>query len=338
MTQSDTRRSVIAHIRRSRRPLLVSHSNPDPDSLGSVLGLAAVFKVLGAAPVVAVHKPETVDDVLGKIPGLSQIVPLNKNLLERPPDGRCFDAVFALDTATPELLGVDDATREALLAVRPVINIDHHVPRDESYYTLSIVNIDAPSTTYMIWKYFEYLNLNTVPLEDNIAIPLYTGLLNDTGSFRYSAVDSDTHNMASHLLTSNVTPNEIFQHVYENRTIGKINLLSKMIENLKFSENGKVGYAIIDKKIFNDSGASIEDTDGLADFIRSIKGVEVSFSITSLDSTKISFRSRGEYTVNDIAQIFGGGGHYFAAGAEISESEIDQVVDKILSELHGKIK
>ena len=76
MTQSDTRRSVIAHIRRSRRPLLVSHSNPDPDSLGSVLGLAAVFKALGAAPVVAVHKPDTVDDVLGKIPGLSQIVPL----------------------------------------------------------------------------------------------------------------------------------------------------------------------------------------------------------------------------------------------------------------------
>ena len=114
----------------------------------------------------------------------------------------------------------------------------------------------------------------------------------------------------------------------------RANILAK---NLKFSENGKVGYAIIDKKIFNESGASIEDTDGLADFIRSIKGVEVSFCVTSLDSTKISFRSRGEYTVNDVAQIFGGGGHYFAAGAEIDKLEIDQVVDKILSELHGKI-
>ena len=106
------------------------------------------------------------------------------------------------------------------------INIDHHVPRDEEYYYLSIVNIDAPSTTYMIWKFFEYLDLNKVPLADNIAIPLYTGLLNDTGSFRYSAVNSDTHNMAAHLLMSNVVPNTIFQHVYENRTKGKINLLS----------------------------------------------------------------------------------------------------------------
>ena len=315
-------------IDHSNNILLSTHKNADGDGLGSELSMYHYLKNL--------NKDVSIVNISSMASRYHFMDP--NNVVETYSSdfsASSFDLVIVFDLGDYKRLG--ELGEEILNNNIDVINIDHHVPRDESYYVLSIVNIDAPSTTYMIWKYFEYLNLNTVPLEDNIAIPLYTGLLNDTGSFRYSAVDSDTHNMASHLLMSNVIPNEIFQHVYENRTIGKINLLSKMIENLKFSDNGKVGYAIIDKKIFNESGASIEDTDGLADFIRSIKGVEVSFCITSLDSTKISFRSRGEYTVNDIAQIFGGGGHYFAAGVEISESEIDQVVDKILSELHGKI-
>ena len=83
--------------------------------------------------------------------------------------------------------------------------------------------------------------------------------------------------------------------------------------------------------------ATIDDADGLADFIRSIDGVEVSFSITSSNITKISLRSRGKYIVNDIAQIFGGGGHYYASGAEIEESEIDESIEKILSKLKEKM-
>ena len=212
------------------------------------------------------------------------------------------------------------------------------MPRDESYYTLYIVNIDAPSTTYMIWKYFEYLNLNTVPLEDNIAIPLYTGLLNDTGSFRYSAVDSDTHNMASHLMTSKIDPNMVFQNIYENKTIEQIKLLSEMIRNIKFNKSGKIGYVNLDEVIFKKTGASPYDADGFADYIRGIYGVEVSFCITSFSSySKISFRSRGKYIINDIAQKFGGGGHYFAAGCEVDSDNIDKVILSLLEQIEEKI-
>ena len=179
MTQSDTRRSVIAHIRRSRRPLLVSHSNPAPDSLGSVIGLADVFTALGAAPVVAVHKPDTVDDVLARIPGLSQIVPLTKNLLESPPDARGFDAVFALDTATPELLGVDYEIREALLAVRPVINIDHHVTN--SFYGNVNYVVDAAAAAEVVWTLVADLR---VSLSVEGAIALQAGLVADTLGFQ----------------------------------------------------------------------------------------------------------------------------------------------------------
>lgn len=316
-------------IENSDNILLSTHKNPDGDGLGSELAMYYQLKKLNKnVKIVNISlmagrynfmDPENIVETY------SPNIPIED-----------FDLVIVFDLGDYRRLGAlgERISRNNI----DVVNIDHHIPKNEEYYCLSIVNMDAPSTTYMIWKYFEYLNLNKVPLDDNIAIPLYTGLLNDTGSFRYSAVDSDTHNMASHLLQSNVNPNQIFQYVYENRTIGKINLLSKMISNLKFEENGKVGYAVVDKKIFNEAGASIDEADGLADFIRSIDGVEISFCITSLENTKISFRSRGEYTVNDVAQIFGGGGHYFASGCEIESSNIDSTIERILSELNRKIK
>ena len=308
--------------------LLSTHKNPDGDGLGSELAmyyyLKSINKNVSIVNISSMPSRYNFMDSEGVVKTYSSDLSVDS-----------FDLVIVFDLGDYRRLGAlgDNISENNI----DTINIDHHVPRDEDYYYLSIVNIDAPSTTYMIWKFFEYLDLNKVPLADNIAIPLYTGLLNDTGSFRYSAVNSDTHNMAAHLLMSNVVPNTIFQHVYENRTKGKINLLSSMINNLKFEEQGKVGYAVITEDEFNSSNATIDDADGLADFIRSIDGVEVSFCITSFNNTKISFRSRGDYTVNDVAQLFGGGGHYFASGCEIEKSEISNSIKKILLELNRKM-
>ena len=315
-------------ISKSDNILLSTHKNPDGDGLGSELAMYYHLKSLNKnVQIINISKMAdryTFMDDEGVVEVFDDEVSFET-----------FDLVIVFDLGDFKRLGKigDNILNNKI----DVINIDHHVPRDDEYYLLSIVDIDAPATTYMIWKYFEYLGLTVSPLNDNIAIPLYVGLLNDTGSFRYSGVTSDTHNMASHLLESNVNPNEIFQHVYENRTIGRINLLSKMIEGLKFSINNRVAYAIVDDATFNNAGATISDADGLADFIRSIDGVEVSFCITSLKSTKISLRSRGKYTVNDIAQIFGGGGHYYASGAEIKKEDISIVTDKILNLLRDKM-
>ena len=94
---------------------------------------------------------------------------------------------------------------------------------------------------------------------------------------------------------------------------------------------------LLDDKLFDEAGASVKDSDGLADFIRSIDGVEVSFCITTSTATKISFRSRGKYKINDIAKKVGGGGHYFAAGCEIKDTELTDSIDFILKSLERKI-
>ena len=317
-------------IASSRKILLSTHKNPDGDGLGSEIGmyhyLKSIDKEVKIVNISNMHSRYKFMDHNNVVQSYSSDL---DSIIES------FDLVIVFDLGDFKRLG--DLGNQILKNNIKIINIDHHVPHDDKYYCLSIVNIDAPATTYMIWKYFEYLNLNVNPLEDNIAVPLYAGLVNDTGSFRYSAVNSDTHNMASHLLMSDVNPNMIFQNIYENRSLGKINLLSIMIKNLKFTEDKKIGYAVINQDLFDKADASTDDADGLTDFIRSIDGVEVSFCITSSDYTKISFRSRGKYTVNDVAKIFGGGGHYFAAGCEIEEAEIENSIEKILSELKRKI-
>ena len=143
--------------------------------------------------------------------------------------------------------------------------------------------------------------------------------------------------MASHLLQSNINPNNVYRNVYENKTYTQIKMLSTLIDNLSFSEDKKVGYAIVTQKMFDESEAVYEDAEGFSDFIRAIDGIEVSFTlIEKNDGMKISFRSRGVYTVNDIAQIFGGGGHYFASGCEIKKNETDESINIILEKLKGK--
>ena len=315
-------------IASSKNILLSTHKNPDGDGLGSELSMYYYLKSINkSVDIINISDKAARYDFMD----IDKVIKVYSDDLSIEE----FDLVIVFDLGDYRRLGKlgDDISSNNI----DVINIDHHVPRDDNFYFLSIVDIEAPATTYMIWKYFQFLNLTEQPLEKNIAHPLYVGLVNDTGSFRYSGVSSDTHIMASHLLLSDINPNKVFQHIYENRSIPKINLLSKMIDNLQYSQNGKVGYVVIDNHLFKEANATIEDADGLADFIRSIDGVEVAFSITSYRDTKVSLRSRGKYVINDIAQLLGGGGHYYASGAQIQKIDIDNTISIILKELEEKM-
>ena len=218
------------------------------------------------------------------------------------------------------------------------VNIDHHHLRDDSMYELSIVDTKSPSTTYMIWKYLNSLGLTEKPLENEMALALYSGLVNDTGSFRYSSVTSESHLMAAHLLKSKINPNSVFSNIYENISLSKIKLKAELIDNIKMSNDGEVAYAVISQSMFNKTNLNHTASDGFSEFIRGIKGVEIAFCITEKDDEyKISFRSDGKYSINDIAGLFGGGGHYYAAGCKIQKNDLSSSIEKILNECDRKI-
>ena len=322
---------ISEHISKSKNILLSTHRDPDGDGLGSEIGFYYYLK--------SIHK--NVDIVnISATPRRYKFLD-QENIIKPYDSGNSHlvsnaDLVIVFDIGDFNRLGeIGEIIKSNNINI---INVDHHLPKNDSMYTLSVVHDKSPSTTYMIWKYFEYLNINDAPLSDNIAIGLYAGLVNDTGSFRYSLVTSDSHNMASHLLESNVNPNDIYRNIYENKSITRLNLEAAMIKNLQFSEDSKVAYSIINKRTLDSVSATAEDAVGFAELIRQIEGVEISFSITQNDDMyKISFRSNGIYTVKGIASLFGGGGHLLAAGCTIKGSDLDETISIILSECSRKI-
>ena len=145
--------------------------------------------------------------------------------------------------------------------------------------------------------------------------------------------------MAAHLLESGVDGYDIQRNILETRKLSYIKLMGAVIKTLQYSSKGKVVWTVITQEMIQKSGGTEEDVDGFPEFIRMIEGVEISFMILeSLDGLhRISLRSSGSYSVNDVAQIFDGGGHKFAAGARIQNSTTIEIEKKIIDALSVKI-
>ena len=145
--------------------------------------------------------------------------------------------------------------------------------------------------------------------------------------------------MAAHLLESGVDGYDIQRSIYEQNKLSRIRLMGLIIQNLHYSDNGKVVWSIITQDMIKKADAVDGDVDGFTEFIRSIEGVEVSFMIqeTNKGNHRINFRSSGNYIVNDIAQSFDGGGHKFAAGARIDDLGRDEIELIIVNKLAEKI-
>ena len=313
--------------------ILSTHKNPDGDGLGSEIAMFYYLKNINK-DVRIINYSETPERYKFMDPN-SSIETYTPEIHDKWISNADLVIVFDLGDYL-RLCDLGDSIKNNNI---DVINIDHHHTKDESMYQISIIDTKSPSTTYLIWKYFESIGLIDSKLEDEIALGLYVGLVNDTGSFRYNSVSSDTHKMAAHLFKSSINPNMVFQNIYENKSIEQTMLLSEMIRHIKFDCEGKIGYVTLNNDIFRITETSPYDADGFADYIRGIKGVEVSFCITSFSGySKISFRSRGRYTVNDVAQKFGGGGHYYAAGCEVENDNVDQALISILKNFKEKIK
>ena len=192
---------------------------------------------------------------------------------------------------------------------------------------------------------FKNNKLNSISIYDQgypekIASPLYMSLVTDTGSFKYSNTTSDAHIMAANLIDSGVKGYEIQRSIYEQQKLVSIILLAKVVQRLKHSENMKAVWTIITQSMLNEIGATQNDIDGVTEYIRSIKDVEISFMILELSdgSFRINFRSSGNYSVNDIAEIFNGGGHKFAAGARLDDSyDISRIESIIIEKINEKI-
>jgi phosphoesterase RecJ-like protein len=313
----------------SKKIFLTTHVNPDADGLGSELAMYYYLKGIG---------------IDCRIINASK-TPSYLNFLD--PDGviEVWDkkehSEWIKNADTSIAFDIGDYKRmndlSSVIKENNIFSviIDHH-PYDADFFDLVLVDIKIASTGYMVWSYLEHLNFNNY---NNISLDaLYSALITDTGSFRFNTTDPDCHKMAGFLLEKGVKPYNVYEKIYERRSLFQIKLLSESIKELKFNFNNLVCGVIISKAVQDKAGANYEHVEGFTDFFRSIDGVQIAYCIVEQDySFRINFRSRGKYIINDIAKSFGGGGHKLAAGASVENLSANEIEDKILNKLKRKI-
>ena len=167
-----------------------------------------------------------------------------------------------------------------------------------------------------------------------MAQALYTAIVTDTGSFRFGKTSPRTHQIAARLLEAGVLPHQIFSHLYEQRPLGHLHLQSQLLAQLTLAHGGRLAWSKVTQEMLERYGVARRDITHLVDLGLSVAGVEVSilFSETLNGRVQLNLRSKGRLAVDELAQRLGGGGHPFAAGAQV-DGPLDQAIERALEEV-----
>ncbi|NQU28594.1 MAG: bifunctional oligoribonuclease/PAP phosphatase NrnA [Candidatus Marinimicrobia bacterium] len=209
------------------------------------------------------------------------------------------------------------------------LNIDHHIHTTNGNFSYDLIDLKAAATGEMLYDFFKTIYQGLLPLA--IAEGIYTAIMTDTGSFRYSNTNQHCHAIAIECINAGIKPHAIYQQIYESSSIARVKLLGAILNNINFDFDGELAWFKIDQAMLDRCSATRSDVDGFTDFIRTIRGVEIALMIfqNGDDSCRINFRSKGKYNIHGVAQEMGGGGHPFAAGAVVAGS-LDTVTEKVL--------
>ena len=334
---------ILEILRKHETFLISSHINPEGDSLGSQLALYSLLSALGKK--VSVVNSDPVPFAYSFLPNAAVLQCVNSTSsketttrdtgypglesevvgLESIPD---VEVAVILDCGNLDRIGEKLAKR--VHPEKAMINIDHH--RSNEYFgTHNLVDTGACAAGEIIFRLMEYGGME---ISREQAVCLYTAILVDTGSFKYSNTTAEVHRIAARLIDKGVEPARIAELVYETIPYRRAKLLGIALETLRISDDGKIAWATVTSEMYERIGASGEDTEGIIDYIRSLRGTQVVILFRELEdgAIKASLRSKGGLDVERIAASFGGGGHKAAAGCTISEP-LDKAVDIILEAL-----
>ncbi|HSL71604.1 MAG TPA: bifunctional oligoribonuclease/PAP phosphatase NrnA [Longimicrobiales bacterium] len=242
--------------------------------------------------------------------------------------------VLVLDTGEPKRIG------RVLggLAGKNVLVIDHHPPSDASFRGTVLLDPDACATGELV---FDLFLVATVP-EPWPALScqgLYTAIVTDTGSFRFSNTTPRAHALAGDLIRRGVDPEETYKRLFATMPLRRVQLLRAALDALEVDPDLPITWISIPRSIMVDAGASSEDLEGLVDQARAVEGTEVAllFRETTDGGTKVSLRSNGDVNVNAIARQFGGGGHVKASGAVLA-LPIDEARARVLAATRAALR
>lgn len=306
-------------ITKSKNILLTSHVNPDGDAIGSGLALMrGVEKINPQCKIRFVLQDKT--------PDRTKFLKLEKRAeIYNPNEKYEFDLAICVDSATLERTG----TVKELIKDSYMINIDHHISNPK-YADVNYVE-NVSSTSEIIYNFLKSLDIE---IDIDMAEALYTGLVNDTGNFKHSNSTKYTFQMAGDLVDIGVDNSKVVREFLNTKSMAAIKLLGQAMYEMKFNEEKKLAYFFLSYEDMKAVHGRKEDTEEIVENLVSYEKAEVSLFLREDKPGVIkgSMRSKFHVNVNDIAAIFGGGGHIKASGFT-SELPAQEIVQKVLEKL-----
>lgn len=308
-------------IQANQRFLVVSHERPDGDAIGSTLAMGLMLEKMGKD--VTCFNVDAVPYNLTFLPGQHL---MTRDLSAAEP----FDVTIVLDLGERHRLG------DAFPAIgwgATTVMVDHHKSWDPELVDIPVRDVSAAATGELV---YQLLVRAGVELTTDIARALYCCIMTDTGGFRYASTSPKVMNIASALLQAGVEPWEMTSRLYEDQPRERLALLADILQTLTFSECGRLAFLVIDEPTLLKHQADDTLTDGFINYARGVRGVEVATQLRQkgADVWRISFRSRGHVDVSQLAERFGGGGHYNAAACVI-EGPVEDVQRRLEHVLCG---
>lgn len=297
---------------------IIPHRNPDGDAMGSTLALYHFLLKLKHEAVVI--SPNEFPDFLAWMPASDKVVIFENEKQKATTLLQNADLIFTLDFNALHRVG--DMQNVLSQLKTPFIMIDHHQLPDD-YATVTFSDTAFGSTCEMVYHFFDYLN-QTALIDKTIATCIYTGILTDSGSFRFPKTTGKTHRIIADLIDLGAENTQIPVLLFDNNSFGKLQLLGKAISNMKVIMAKKTAYTTLSQDELNTFNHVKGDTEGIVNYGLTIKDIE--FSAIFIENTaekiiKISFRSQGDFDVNQFARNhFEGGGHKNAAGGKSTQS------------------
>ena len=311
-------------IKNNKNFLIVSHKNPDGDSIGSEIALAMALIKIGKN--IYIYNSDPTPEKYSKFPKATLVKTRKKKNFEE-------DVTIFVDCAEIERVG---RIKENIDFSKPSINIDHHIGNSK-FGTVNIIKPDHSSTAEIIYQFIK----DEIEMDKEIATYLYIGILTDTGAFRYPNTTSHSLRVASELVEYGVIASQVSEFIWFTDPEARIKLLGDVLRTMDLYD--KISIMHVTKEMLKKHGAKEEDTEEFVDYGLSIERIETAAIIKERKNgiLKVSLRSKNNVPVQELAAKYGGGGHRTASGFSVKrellpfKKELKKELEKLVEKYHN---
>ncbi len=303
---------VKEQLERAKNITILTHLNPDADTIGTGLGIYNILKQDKTKRIEIVNASNMLPQYLDFLPSFEKIkykMDFEESL------------IIACDCGSINRLGFDLENRE-------ILNVDHH-NSNEYYGTVNVVVPEYASASQVAYRLF----MELYPIDESVATCFYTALLSDTRYFTTNSVNDEVFEVAKELVDLGVDPASVAFNFTQRRSLSSIRILERALGHLTLSYEGKIATLFVTQDDILAAGARMPDIEGIVDYARSLVTVEIGlFAVELEEGIRISLRSKN-VDVSKVSLAFGGGGHKVAAGFTLKQTTLDESIDIILKKI-----